>query len=142
MEDILPYSKELKPYARKLRLNMTDCETILWSKIRRRQIRNIQFFRQKPVGTFILDFYAKHPKLCIELDGSQHYTKQHKEKDHNRDIYLNSLGIYVLRFDNLAILQNLAGVLEEIDETIQILTSPRSRGSRPPPKGVIHRESQ
>ncbi len=125
MEKILPYSSALKPYVRKLRLEMTDCENILWSKIRRKQIRNIQFFRQKPIGTFILDFYAKEPKLCIELDGSQHYTAQHQDKDENRDAYLNALGIHVLRFNNLVILQNLNDVLHKIDETIAMLTSPR-----------------
>jgi len=38
MEKILTYSKVLKPYPRELRKQMTDCERLLWSKIRRKQI--------------------------------------------------------------------------------------------------------
>jgi len=97
----------LKPYARELRKQMTDCERLLWSKIRRKQIQGVQFYSQKPMGTFILDFYAKHPKLCIELDGGHHFTTEQKNKDINRDAYLKTLGITVLRFTNLEVLQQI-----------------------------------
>ncbi len=125
MEKILGYSQVLKPYARELRKQMTDCERILWSKIRRKQIQGVQFYSQKPMGTFILDFYAKYPKLCIELDGGYHFTNEQQSKDLNRDTYLETLGITVLRFTNLDILQQTYAVLSKIDATILRLTSPR-----------------
>jgi len=144
MEKILTYRKVLKPYARELRKQMTDCERLLWSKIRRKQIQGVQFYSQKPMGTFILDFYAKHPKLCIELDGDHHFTIEQKNKDINRDAYLETLGITVLRFTNLEILQQTHAVLSKIDATISSLTSPRchlaiARRHRPPVKGVLDR---
>ena len=72
---------------------MTDYELLLWRKIRRKQILNVQFLRQKPLGPFILDFYSKEPKIAIEVDGGHHFTDQNKMKDKNRDAYLSELGI-------------------------------------------------
>lgn len=142
MEEILEYSQALKPHARELRKKMTDCKRILWRKIRRKQIQGVQFYSQKPMGTFILDFYAKYPKLCIELDGDYHLTSEQQSKDLNRDAYLGTLGITVLRFTNLDVLQQPQAVLSKIDATISRLTSPRyflaiTREYRPPMKGVF-----
>ena len=88
---MLSYHRALKFLSRQLRCEMTDAEQLLWRKLRRRQIHGTQFYRQKPVGSFIVDFYAKDPLLIIEVDGSQHLTSSGIEKDKNRDLYLNSL---------------------------------------------------
>jgi very-short-patch-repair endonuclease len=117
-EEILPYGRTLKPYARQLRKDMTEHEVLLWQKIRKKQIQGVQFYRQKIIGTFILDFYSSKPKLAIELDGSQHLTTSNIIKDENRDECLNKLGIQVLRFSNTEISNQLNSVLLEIDKTI------------------------
>jgi very-short-patch-repair endonuclease len=44
-----PYNKNLKQLSRDLRNNMTDVELLLWSKLRRKQILGLQFYRQKPI---------------------------------------------------------------------------------------------
>jgi very-short-patch-repair endonuclease len=67
-----PYRKDLKPLARTLRSRMTDAEQRLWHRIRRKQIRGVQFYRQKPLLAYIVDFYCPAAKLVLELDGSQH----------------------------------------------------------------------
>lgn len=41
---------------------MTDAEQILWSRLRRKQILGVQFYRQKPIVNFIVDFYAPKAK--------------------------------------------------------------------------------
>ena len=64
-----------------------------------KQILGVQFYRQKPIGPYILDFYAHSPKIAIELDGGQHFLPEQTEKDLDRDTYLTSLNIKVLRFD-------------------------------------------
>src|SRR5438105_15964235 len=97
---VLLYAKELKPFARQLRNNMTPQEEIIWKKIRLKQIHGIQFFRQKSIGRFIVDFYAKCIKLAIEIDGSQHYTDEGRACDMERDAYLDSQGVTILRFGN------------------------------------------
>jgi very-short-patch-repair endonuclease len=64
---MLPYNKGLKLLSRKLRSQMTDAETALWSKLRRKQLHNLQFYRQKPLGRFIVDFYCPTARLVIEI---------------------------------------------------------------------------
>jgi very-short-patch-repair endonuclease len=102
---------------------MTEAESLLWHRIRKKQLRGIQFLRQKPIATFILDFYAKEIKLAIEVDGGQHFTDSHQAKDANRDAYLATLGIKTLRFTNTEILKNCTGVLYCIEQSIVSLTS-------------------
>ena len=116
---ILPYNKNLQPYARQLRKKLTDTELILWAHLRKKQIKGIQFYRQKALGNFIVDFYAPSVKLIIEVDGSQHYEPSAVEQDLSRDTYLSELQLYVLRFDNNQVRQSLNSVLEAIRNYIE-----------------------
>lgn len=113
---ILKYNQKLKSPARELRKNMTDAERRLWSKIRGKQIKGLQFYRQKIIGNFIVDLYCPKVNLVIEVDGGQHYEKEGIEKDKARDEYLNSLGLRILRFNNFEVLKNIEGVVERIAE--------------------------
>ena len=70
---MLHYNKNLMKYARELRKNMTDAERLLWSKIRGKQLKGYQFYRQKILGNYIVDFHCPKANLIIELDGGQHY---------------------------------------------------------------------
>jgi very-short-patch-repair endonuclease len=111
---MLPYSKNLKEPARTLRKEMTDAERKLWSFLRGKQILGIQFYRQKPIGPYIADFYAPAAKLVIEADGSQHQEPEHIAADDVRDAFLAEQGLQVLRFDNRAILKQTDAVVEEV----------------------------
>jgi len=111
---MLPYNKTLKEYSRKLRKDITDTENLLWSKLRRKQLNGYQFYRQKIIGNYIVDFYCPKAKLIVELDGGQHYTNNGKQRDRIRDDYLVSLGLKVIRFSDREIFENLNGVLEKI----------------------------
>lgn len=110
-----PYNPKLKEYSRALRSNMTDAEQKLWQLIRRKQIQNVQFYRQKPLLTFIVDFYSAAAKLVIELDGSQHFEAEYQIKDQERDAALTRLGLLVLRFDNRQVLTETDAVLDKIN---------------------------
>jgi very-short-patch-repair endonuclease len=112
------YTQKLKENSRTLRTNMTDAEQVLWHRIRRKQIQNVQFYRQKPLLTFIVDFYCPAAKLVIELDGSQHFEAEHQAKDQERDAALSGLGLHVLRFDNRQVLLETDAVLAVIDEVV------------------------
>jgi len=109
---MLPYDKRLKQYSQQLRKNMTDAEKALWSKIRGKQIKGCRFYRQKPIGNFIVDFYCPTGNLVIELDGGQHYSEEGKAKDNQRDNYLKSLGLRVLRCSDREVLRIWAGFLK------------------------------
>lgn len=99
---------------------MTDAERLLWSKIKRKQIKNCQFYRQKPISKYIVDFYSPKAKLAIELDGEQHYTNKGIKQDQIRDHLLNKLGLKVLRFSDRDVLKNTKGVLEKIYDEIPL----------------------
>ena len=120
-----PYNKNLKQPSRDLRNNMTDVELLLWRRLRCKQIHGLQFYRQKPILNYIVDFYCSSANLVIECDGGQHYTDDGLEADRVRDEALAELGLMVLRFDNLQILNEIDGVVEVIFEIIrQRLESP------------------
>lgn len=50
---MLLYEKKLKPFSRSLRNNSTEAEKLLWFYLRRKQLCNVQFYRQKPIGNYI-----------------------------------------------------------------------------------------
>ena len=112
----LPRNKKLKNTARTLRNNMTDAERKLWKHIRKKQINGLQFYRQKVIGHYIVDFYCHAAKLVIEVDGGQHYEEEGLEYDEQRDAFLEGQGLKVIRFSNLDVLQNIEGVIEKVIE--------------------------
>ena len=116
-----PYNKNLKQPSRELRKNMTDAECLLWSRVRRKQIKGLQFYRQKPLGSYIVDFYCPAANLVVEVDGGQHYTEEGKAKDKRRDDDLAGLGLKVLRFSNSDVLKEIDAVLQVIWENVEVL---------------------
>jgi very-short-patch-repair endonuclease len=117
-KDMLSYNKTLKEYSRRLRKEMTDAERLLWSKIRGKQLKGYQFYRQKPIGKFIVDFYCPNANLVLELDGGQHYTEDGITKDRRRDNFMRSIGLRVLRFSDREVFENIEGVIEKIGENL------------------------
>ena len=98
---------------------MTDAEKALWVKLRRKQLNGLQFYRQKPLGNSIVDFYCPTAQLVIEVDGGQHYEENGAIRDGLRDRYLESLGLRVLRFSNLDVLSNTDGVIAAIVQHLE-----------------------
>jgi very-short-patch-repair endonuclease len=112
------YRPELKQIARNLRKNMTPAEIKLWQKIRRKQLKGIRFYRQRPIGNYIVDFCSFSPRLIIEVDGDTHYTDEAKQRDMKRDRFFQSMGFKILRFTNKDIIQNIDGVIETITKIL------------------------
>ena len=115
---MLKYNAHLKDKARQLRKNLTDSEAALWSRLRNKQLLGIQFYRQKPIGEHIVDFFAPRANLVVEVDGSQHLGGDHALKDRSRDGYLASLGLRVLRFNSREVLTESEAVVEAIYRTV------------------------
>jgi very-short-patch-repair endonuclease len=105
---MLSYNSDLKQLSRELRKNMTDAERRLWSKLRMRQLARFQFYRQRIIGNFIVDFFCPLAKLVIEVAWA----------DRKRDEYLKNLGLKVLRFLDTEVLNNIEGVIETILEDL------------------------
>lgn len=116
---MLPYKRDLKPRARALRQDMSAAEQLLWSKLRRKQMLSVQFYRQKPLAGYIADFYCAAAKLVIELDGGQHFEPAERLKDQYRTVQLEALGLKVIRFDNRQVLIELEDVLKVIFAEIE-----------------------
>ena len=93
---------------------MTDAENMLWLKLRRKQLKGYQFYRQKIIGKYIVDFYCPRANLVIELDGGQHYSETGKAKDRARDDVPVKMGIKVLRFSDRDVFGSIGGVMEGI----------------------------
>ena len=102
--------------ARNLRKNMTPQERKLWKILRNRQIKNLTFKRQYPIGNYIVDFICKEKWLIIEIDGGQHNTPEAIEYDKTRTKYLESRGFTVLRFWNHEIDYEIEGVFLKINK--------------------------
>ena len=113
----LPYQEKLIPRARELRKGATKQENHLWYDYLKDY--PIRFKRQKPISSFIADFYCHAAKLVIELDGSQHYDAQGLAYDKERAAILEQYGVRILRFSNLEVERNFQGVCTVIDLTVK-----------------------
>ena len=99
---------------RRLRSDMTAAERRLWAVLRLRQFHGLKFRRQHGIGPYIVDFYCPEQGLVIEVDGDTHAEVMRQLTDQRRDVYLQSLGLAVVRYTNTEILENLDGVLQDM----------------------------
>ena len=125
-----PLDPEFLDFARQLRKNQTDAEKLLWSILRSRQLLGLKFRRQHSIGPYILDFYCHDSKLCIELDGGQHYTRKVSRGMKPGLRFCKHEEFYIIRFSNVDVLRNLEGVLLTVAEKVTSLTPPLSRRER------------
>lgn len=102
-------------FARRLRVNQTDAETVLWNRIRNRQIDGYKFARQVPISGYICDFVCREKQLIVEVDGGQH---NESASDAVRDRRLNEEGYRVIRFWNNDVLGNIEGALLTIQSAL------------------------
>ena len=105
---------QIEAEARRLRNNMTPAEKVLWEALRGKQLDDLKFRAQHPVGNFILDFWCPARKLVVELDGEVHQDQ--KEYDEARTKQLENYGYRVIRFHNDEVMTDLPSVLERIRE--------------------------
>jgi very-short-patch-repair endonuclease len=120
MNKINHYNGNLIKHFQNLRCRPTDAERKLWSKLRLKQLRGYQFYRQRVIGNYIVDFCSPALKLVIEVDGSQHYTDKGTTADKNRDDFLQGCGFKVLRYNDYEVLTNTDGVVENILENMNM----------------------
>jgi len=98
---------------------MTDAEQIMWRHLRGKQIHGLQFYRQKIIGDYIVDFYCPKVSVVVEIDGGQHYEKEALSSDELRDKTLGQRGIKVIRYNNTEVMENPDGVLSHLYDEIR-----------------------
>ncbi|MBT3413449.1 MAG: DUF559 domain-containing protein [Candidatus Jacksonbacteria bacterium] len=107
-----------------LRTNSTKSEKLLWSKIRSKKL-GYKFRRQYGIGNYIVDFFCPKLKLAVEIDGITHEDPAQHQRDENKDNYLKSCNIHVIRFSSSDIFNNLDAIIESLYlECTKIETSP------------------
>ena len=111
------HNKQLIPFAKQLRKEMTKEERHLWYDFLRDY--PVRFSRQKVLGKYIVDFYSAEAKIVIELDGSQHIEDINMQKDSDRTAFLENYGLKVIRIPNNEVSGNFRGVCEYIDIAIR-----------------------
>ena len=111
------YNEDNVNKARKLRSNLTRQERHLWYDFLRSY--PVKFYRQRPIGIYVVDFYCSSARLAIELDGGQHYEDKGVIYDRNRSEYLAGFGIDILRYSNLDIDRHFSDVCSDIDTNIK-----------------------
>lgn len=112
---------KLYQYGRELRQDSTDAEKLLWAELRNRRLKGLKFRRQHPLDKFIVDFYCNEKKLVVELDGAVHDEKINKDYDEARTALLAGLNVFVLRFRNEEVINNMKEVLKKISEVTGML---------------------
>ena len=96
----------------------------------------VRFRRQEIIENYIADFYCSKAALVVELDGSQHYEQSSRMYDETRTAFFAQEGIRVIRFSNLDVLRNFAGVCETIDREMHERT-PQSLMATAPLAGEL-----
>ena len=88
------YNKsEYKDLRKRLRNNPTKAEKLLWDVLKGKKLDGHKFRRQYGVDKYVIDFYCVKEKLSVELDGEVHDTEEAKQKDKDREEFINNFGI-------------------------------------------------
>ena len=99
---------------RRLRVEDTPAEHLLWEVLRDRRLAGWQFRRQHPLGHYVADIYCAAAHLVIELGGSVHQVPNQQAYDRVRDEELSAHGLRVLRLSNEDIQQRLTEAVRRI----------------------------
>lgn len=114
----IEYQRKLIPRAKELRKDMTQQEKRLWYDFLRDY--PVRFQRQKAISSFIADFYCFRARLIVEVDGSQHETRQGRAYDLERSAILDRYGLKVIRFTNREVEQQFLTVCSAIDREVKM----------------------
>lgn len=120
-------------FARMLRRQQTETESLLWSRLRAHRLFGLKFRRQQPIGIYVVDFFCPEKKLVVELDGGQHQDRA--RHDEARDARLKSEGYTVLRYWNNEVMGNLESVLEDVSRVAGVFADVHPLPNPSPIKG-------
>ena len=133
MPGYIHYNPALTEKARENRKNPTPAEKRLWFEaLQDKRLGGLKFTRQKPLDEYIVDFYCAELMLAIEIDGDSH--AEQAEYDEQRTMRLNQLGIAVIRYGNRDVIENLAGVYDDLTRRLE---ERKKQLSQPPLSGGL-----
>jgi very-short-patch-repair endonuclease len=126
--------------AKRMRREPTDAERRLWGALRGRRLGGFKFYRQMPIGPYIVDFINQEFGLVVEVDGVTHGEDREVAHDARRTAFLESKGLLTHRVDSMAVYQHLGAVLDGIHAVLSERAAKGPHPSRalrdpPSPKG-------
>ena len=101
----------LAEHARFMRCSPTRGEEILWRALSGSKT-GFAFRRQLVIGNHIVDFACTKVRLVVEVDGSAHDGRAHR--DAARDRALRALGWHVVRVSEQDVVSDLHAVVERL----------------------------
>jgi len=117
MRKFVPYKPRLTGRAQRLRRDAPPAERNLWYEYLRYLPE--KFTRQKPLGSYVADFYCAQRRLVIELDGDSHFANGADRYDERRTEKLAALGVRVLRLSNKEVMEGFEGVCLHIERVLK-----------------------
>ncbi len=105
---------DAREFARHLRQESTPAEKRLWRLLRDRRFSEFKFRRQYACGPYFLDCHCPLAPLAVELDGGHHGFPDERARDEERNRFLATKEIKVLRFWNHQMRGELEAVRFEI----------------------------
>ena len=117
--DRIHSKKELLPFRKELRSNLTPAEAFLWKQVKAKQLDGKRFVKQHSIGEYIVDFYCASEKLIVELDGEVHQNPKAQAYDERRTSVFQNMGYTVIRFENKMVFEHLKSVLSEIKDNFK-----------------------
>lgn len=129
----LPHNPALKQLARDKRKAGILSEVLFWQQVHQRKFHNIDFDRQRIIGSYIVDFYVKTLGLVVEIDGSSHDDKI--EQDAIRQEFLENQGLRVYRIADGDVKNNMGIVMKKLEDYIVAEYGPPRLSATPPKEG-------
>jgi len=113
------YNKKSEQEKRRyLRKQMTYCEKIVWTHLRKKQL-GYRFLRQYSVDHFVIDFFCPELKLALEIDGETHNLPDQKKYDKKREEYLRKFNFSFVRIKDEELQSNPDKAFKKIEEAIK-----------------------
>lgn len=101
--------------------NISYPEQLFLSMIKNYELdKKYCIIREKCFFPYYVDFYFENIMLAIEIDGSQHNTKENKIKDHIKDQLLKNNGCTVIRITANSLIKDYK---KTVDTFLKILNS-------------------
>ena len=88
-------------------------EVLLW-RLLRSNLARVKIRRQHPLGPYVLDFYCAERKVAFEIDGIAHDMGDRPQRDAQREAWLKSQGIAVIRIPAGEVLRSPEDVADAI----------------------------
>ena len=94
-------------------------ERALWRALRDRRLGGVEFLRRRPVGPYVVDFFAPDLRLVVELDEPRDLFAG--DRDEQRAAHLASFGVRTVRLKVAEVEADLEEGLRRVAEAVRTI---------------------